>query len=90
MSEAKVEMAEAEDVDIRNCPVCFEPYEESGGHVPRILPCYHTLCEVCVGGLLAQGNQQQVICQNAGQNIQLVTSLHHFLKTSMWSRTLRQ
>ena len=43
-------MADSED-DITNCPVCFEEYTEEGDHVPRILPCYHTVCEKCIGGL---------------------------------------
>ena len=47
-------MAEAED-DITRCPVCFEEYEDQGDHVPRILPCHHTLCEICVKKLL-RGN----------------------------------
>ena len=30
---------DAEEDDVTNCPVCFEAYEETGDHVPRILPC---------------------------------------------------
>ena len=32
-----------------SCPVCFEEFEENGGHVPRLLPCSHTLCHTCIG-----------------------------------------
>ena len=34
--------------EFTSCPVCFEDYEESGDHVPRLLPCSHTLCNKCV------------------------------------------
>ena len=44
-------MADSED-DITNCPVCFEEYTEEGDHVPRILPCYHTICQVNLDLLL--------------------------------------
>ena len=44
-------MEDGED-DITNCPVCFEDYGETGDHLPRILPCYHTVCEKCIGELL--------------------------------------
>ena len=30
--------------DSTNCPICFEPHEEAGDHLPRLLPCTHTLC----------------------------------------------
>lgn len=35
-----------------NCSVCFEPYKQWGGHVPRMLPCFHTFCEICIQDLL--------------------------------------
>ena len=35
-----------------SCSVCFEPYTEIGEHIPRILPCYHTLCENCIRQLI--------------------------------------
>ena len=34
------------------CQVCFEEFEETGNHVPRLLPCTHTLCETCMGKLI--------------------------------------
>ena len=37
------------------CQVCFEEFEETGDHVPRLLPCTHTLCETCVGQLTRRG-----------------------------------
>ena len=35
-----------------SCEVCFEEFEETGDHVPRLLPCTHTLCETCVGQMI--------------------------------------
>ena len=31
-----------------SCPICFEDYQGSGDHIPRLLPCSHTLCNKCV------------------------------------------
>ena len=42
--------------DTTHCPVCFEAYEESGKHLPRILPCFNTLCESCIKTLLKNTN----------------------------------
>ena len=38
------------------CPVCLEDYEEEGNHVPRRLPCAHTVCEECIT-LLVRHNE---------------------------------
>ena len=45
--------------ELSSCPVCFEPYKEVGGNIPRILPCHCTLCHRCIGKLL-KGNT--VVC----------------------------
>ena len=31
-----------------SCSVCLEDFEKSGTHIPRLLPCTHTLCEGCI------------------------------------------
>ena len=46
-------MAESEN-DLTKCPVCFDEYKESGGCLPRLLPCTHTLCENCLEVLIRQ------------------------------------
>ena len=33
---------------ILTCQICLEDFEETGDHVPRILPCSHSLCEKCL------------------------------------------
>ena len=38
--------------DMISCPVCFEVYGQEGDHVPRMLQCFHTQCEKCIGHLL--------------------------------------
>ena len=35
-----------------SCVVCLEEFEESGDHIPRLLPCTHTLCEACIKQLI--------------------------------------
>ena len=37
------------------CQICLEDFQEAGDHVPRILPCTHTLCEKCLKQLI-RGN----------------------------------
>ena len=37
---------------ILTCQICLEDFEETGDHVPRILPCTHTLCEKCLQTLI--------------------------------------
>ncbi len=40
------EKAGPED-DMTSCTICFEEYS-SEKHIPRILPCFHSLCEPCI------------------------------------------
>ena len=35
-----------------SCVVCLEEFEEDGDYIPRLLPCTHTLCEICVKQLI--------------------------------------
>ena len=35
-----------------SCQVCFEEFTEDDEHVPRLLPCTHTLCHTCIGQLI--------------------------------------
>ena len=35
-----------------SCPVCTEPYTETGEHLPRLLRCSHTTCERCAERLM--------------------------------------
>ena len=44
----------AQSDDSTSCPVCYENYEDAGDHIPRILQCFHTLCEKCIGQLLKE------------------------------------
>lgn len=36
------------------CTVCSEEYKDSGDHIPRLLPCSHTICESCVSKMIAE------------------------------------
>ena len=51
------------EVDLINCPVCFEEYRESGNNIPRILPCTHTVCQKCVEELLQNKELQCPECR---------------------------
>ena len=39
------------------CQVCLEDFEETADHVPRLMPCSHTLCERCLKQLIKPSNQ---------------------------------
>ena len=45
----------ADQENIRVCPVCFHDYQFQGEHVPRMLACFHTVCEGCIRDKLWQG-----------------------------------
>ena len=45
------------------CPVCFEEFEENGKHVPRLLPCSHTLCHKCIGQLIRDTKLECPTCR---------------------------
>ena len=49
--------------ELTSCPVCFEDFSEVAPHVPRILPCFHTLCECCVGQLLQNSSLECPECR---------------------------
>ena len=39
---------------ILECPICNEDFTLEGGNIPRVLPCNHSLCELCIEGILRQ------------------------------------
>ena len=49
--------------DLTQCPVCFEEYQLDGYHVPKILPCSHTLCEKCLEALIRSNRVQCPECR---------------------------
>ena len=61
------------------CQICLEDFEEAGDHVPRILPCSHSLCEKCLIQLI-QGNF--INSQNVVRDTKLGIKKEHFHKTS--------
>ena len=46
-----------------NCPVCYEDFEENGDHVPRILQCFHTVCEKCIKQLMKENTLECPECR---------------------------
>ena len=43
---------------ILECPICNEDFTLEGSNVPRILPCNHSLCEMCIEGILRQNPER--------------------------------
>ena len=39
-------------LDLVSCQICMEEFVVDGDHVPRLLPCTHTLCDTCVKQLI--------------------------------------
>ena len=46
-----------------SCVVCLEEFEEDGDHIPRLLPCTHTLCEICVKQLIRNNKMECPECR---------------------------
>ena len=62
---AKSHPIRSESLDeLLNCQVCFEDYQETGDHVPRILPCHHTLCHSCIERLINRNRVQCPECRS--------------------------
>ena len=45
------------------CPVCFEEFVENGDHVPRLLPCSHSLCHKCIGQWIRDNKLECPTCR---------------------------
>ena len=46
-----------------SCQVCFEEFEEDGNHIPRLLPCTHTVCETCIKQLIKNNKLECPECR---------------------------
>ncbi len=46
--------------DLTHCAICFEEYSQDS-HIPRILPCIHTVCEPCLKSLIER-TPQRITC----------------------------
>ena len=49
--------------EILFCQVCYEEFEDNGVHVPRILPCGHSMCHNCVGRLIQRNKLECPDCR---------------------------
>ena len=60
---AKMVKAQNSLDEIPSCQVCFEEFTYDGAHVPRLLPCTHTLCHTCVGQLIRENGIECPECR---------------------------
>ncbi len=55
--------------DLTNCPVCLEKYD-TDKHIPRILSCFHTLCQVCLATFIQQ-TPRRIQCSECRKAIKI-------------------
>lgn len=46
------------EMNLLECKVCFEKYNQQQRHRPKNLPCGHVMCQDCVSSLCLRGNQR--------------------------------
>ncbi len=51
--------------DLTSCPICLEDYDQEK-HVPRVLPCIHSVCQPCLQKLI-RPTPNNVICPQCRQ-----------------------
>ena len=64
--------------DITTCLVCFENYTETGDHIPRLLPCTHTICQKCLCDLVRGKNKKSLRCPECRRHHQAQYGLRSF------------
>ena len=87
-------MAENRDslAEILCCSVCLEDYEEDGDHIPRLLPCTHTLCEACIKHLIKDNKLECPECrkQHKASNGEKSFSQNKYLLVQVLRRKMIQ
>ena len=68
----------ADGEDITTCLVCFEDYTEMGDHIPRLLPCTHTICQKCLCDLVRGKNKKSLRCPECRRHHQAQYGLRSF------------
>ena len=74
------------------CQICFENYTESDEHVPRLLPCTHTLCEACIEHMLREESLTCPECRvkhPANNGVRTFTQ-NKYILTSMRRKSFRK
>ena len=77
---------------LMTCQICFEIYTESEEHVPRLLPCTHTLCEACIGKMLRDESLTCPECRvkhPANNGVKTFTQ-NKYILTSMRRKSFRK
>jgi hypothetical protein len=62
--DAQLKHAEINDVELLLCSICYEEYNDSPQHLPRLLPCGHTFCTVCLTTLVGKKTADTIECPN--------------------------
>lgn len=81
-----------------SCPVCFERYTgNKGNHLPKALPCLHTVCQACLPGISSGGGcvmcptcRQEAPSTDVKTNFALVDALGDSRKGSFASNAPSQ
>ena len=61
------------------CQICLEDFEETGDRVPRIMPCTHTLCEICLKQLFKPSNRGDFVeCPECRMKHKVVNDVRTF------------
>lgn len=60
--DAQLKHAEINDVELIQCSICTEEYNDSPQRLPRLLPCGHTFCTVCLTCLISLKQPGTIVC----------------------------
>ena len=69
------------------CVICLENYDEEGQHVPRLLPCSHTVCESCIKDLITNDTLVCPECRkkHRAENKEKSFPQNKYLLAHIWS-----
>ena len=71
------------------CPVCFEDFEKNGDHVPRLLPCTHSLCHTCISQWIRNNRLECPTCRirHEARQDEITFPQNKYILTMMRRRT---
>ena len=74
------------------CVICLENYDEEGQHVPRLLPCSHTVCESCIKDLITNDTLVCPECRkkHRAKNKEKSFPQNKYLLAHIWSKNTKE